>query len=416
MRRSTSRIASSSRTAAGRALTTRFPGRFIYPKDFSQVLNPWWSPDGKRVLFASDLQSARSALFMDSFLADLESGRVSRITGNEWSAGPVRGTATLHGIVRCGMAERLNVMDQVCITYQGGGGRIYKLLGRRRGEEYVYTLPNVPAGKLWVKCYVSKHIGDIKMVDVAPGEQEVVDDMELTTGNLLATNPSISPDGRYLVVLSQHAYYNPGEETKECGFDTIAVCDVEMAGQCVALWDPTRMQGQYAKDPRLSPDGKWIALSMGQTGMESLAVCSLQSLLNDSPQPRVILRGEQVLASHTTGHRNPAWSPDGRRLAVMRAISTTQGFTGNLVVVNADGTGARQVTQAAMNQCVANPSWSSDGRRIAFQLITSRRQILDITDLLMRNIVSDIWTIRADGADATQLTNDGRSAEPAWGP
>jgi len=34
----------------------------------------------------------------------------------------------------------------------------------------------------------------------------------------------------------------------------------------------------------------------------------------------------------------------------------------------------------------------------------------------MRNIVSDIWTVAADGSNLTQLTRDGRSAEPAWGP
>jgi hypothetical protein len=389
---------------------------FIYPKDFSQVLNPWWSPDGKHVLFASDFQSARSALFMDSFLADLESGTVHRITGNEWSAGPVRGTGTIRGTVCAGMAERLNVMDQVCIACQGGGGNVYKLKGVLTGDEYGYTIPNVPAGKLWVKCYVSKHIGDMKMVDLAPGEEVTVDEMDLTAGNFLATNPSITPDGRYLVILSQHAFYNPFVEIKECGFDTIGVCDVEMAGQCVALWDPTRMQGQFAKDPRLSPDGKWIAFSMGDTTMESLAVCSLQSMLSGAPQPRVILPGERVLASHTTAHTNPAWSPDGQRLAVVRVISTTQGFTGNLFVVNSDRSGLRQVTQVATHQCVANPSWSPDGKRIAFQLVTSRRPALDITDLLTRNIVSDIWTIRADGSDPRQLTNDGRSAEPAWGP
>jgi len=31
-------------------------------------------------------------------------------------------------------------------------------------------------------------------------------------------------------------------------------------------------------------------------------------------------------------------------------------------------------------------------------------------------VVSDIWTVGADGSDPRQLTNDGRSTDPAWGP
>lgn len=384
---------------------------FISTKDPTQLFNPWWSPDGKSVVFASDFQSARSALFMDSFLADLESRKVYRITGSEWPKETSGGTGDIYGGVQGYFAQRISIPQQARVSYQGGGGRIYGL-----ETEHVYSIETVPAGRIWVKCVISKHIGDIKLVDVVAGGHTRVEPMELTLGNFLATNPSISPDGRYLVILLQHASYDPFAELKERGVDTIAVCDVEKGGQCVAIWDPARTYDQLAKDPRLSPDGKWIALSMGQTGAESLAVSSLQSLLNNSPQPKVVLPGEEILASHMTGHRNPAWSPDGRRIAVVRAVSTSQGLTGNLFVVNADGSGLRQVTHVATNQCAANPTWSPDGKRIAFQLITSRRRVLQLTDLVMQNIVSDIWTVASDGSGLTQLTRDGRSAEPAWGP
>jgi len=34
----------------------------------------------------------------------------------------------------------------------------------------------------------------------------------------------------------------------------------------------------------------------------------------------------------------------------------------------------------------------------------------------MGQVISDIWTVGADGSDPRQLTNDGRSTDPAWGP
>jgi Tol biopolymer transport system component len=79
----------------------------------------------------------------------------------------------------------------------------------------------------------------------------------------------------------------------------------------------------------------------------------------------------------------PAWSPDGRRMAV----ATGSG----IAVVNRDGTGYRRLTRSDDD----TPSWSPDGRRIAFE----RR--------------GAILTMRIDGGDKRRLTT-GRA--PAWSP
>lgn len=69
----------------------------------------------------------------------------------------------------------------------------------------------------------------------------------------------------------------------------------------------------------------------------------------------------------TTGpglHLDPAWSPDGTKLAF--AKDTVRGFfgAGGIYVMNADGSGVVQLTSVG-----ENPAWSPDGSKIVFSMI-----------------------------------------------
>jgi Tol biopolymer transport system component len=88
----------------------------------------------------------------------------------------------------------------------------------------------------------------------------------------------------------------------------------------------------------------------------------------------------------------PAWSPNGRRMAV------TTGHYG-IAVVTRDGTRYRPLVSGVDSE----PCWSPDGRRIAF------------------NRKGAIWTMRTDGSDQRPLTSPARDSEesdggPAWSP
>jgi hypothetical protein len=245
---------------------------------------------------------------MDVWYAPRKGEEMWRVTGN-WRDMPAprgRGAIEYHIVDDTGKK-----VDQVWYAWQGLEGKSAGLAGDGRG-----VIRGVPSGKIWVKCWKNKHLGDVVIVDV-PVNGTVKAELKLTRGNRLATYPSITPDGKYVVCLSQHAYYDAKQNVPEQGFDTMAVVDAK-SGRLVAMWDPTKNGGHFAKDPRLSWDGKWIAFAMGMPGMESLAVCSLESFLAGRPDTRVVVRSDRVLGQGTLGNTSPAWSPDNRKIVFVR--------------------------------------------------------------------------------------------------
>lgn len=66
---------------------------------------------------------------------------------------------------------------------------------------------------------------------------------------------------------------------------------------------------------------------------------------------------------------SPALSPDGERIAYLGFDDRRQGYqTTRLYVMDADGSGARALTEA-LDRSVRAPSWGADGERIYFQYV-----------------------------------------------
>jgi Tol biopolymer transport system component len=91
---------------------------------------------------------------------------------------------------------------------------------------------------------------------------------------------------------------------------------------------------------------------------------------------------------------DPAWSPDGRRIA----FSSKRSGRSEIYAVRADGTGTRRLTSGPGEQ--TEPTWSPDGRRIAFAA----------------GPVEHIEVMRTDGTRAHRVTGDNGEIEPAWSP
>lgn len=112
----------------------------------------------------------------------------------------------------------------------------------------------------------------------------------------------------------------------------------------------------------------------------------------------------------TNGSKDPAWSPDGSRIAFVS--------TGNEIFVmkasgmNPDGSGRRQITTTPAGKSPTakkQPAWSPDGTRLAY--VANSFDVDKQTDL-------EIWVINADGTGRRQITNNAFpiDEQPAWSP
>ena len=84
--------------------------------------------------------------------------------------------------------------------------------------------------------------------------------------------------------------------------------------------------------------------------------------------------------------RQPAWSPDGERLA----FQSYRNGTWDIWTVHEDGSGASAVTTGPFDD--REPHWSPDGARIAFSSDRSGNY--------------DIWVLELASRQLTQLTRD----------
>src|SRR5947199_68970 len=104
--------------------------------------------------------------------------------------------------------------------------------------------------------------------------------------------------------------------------------------------------------------------------------------------------GETRLTTDTTNEAQPAWSPDGTKIA----FHSDRAGDFAIFVMNADGSGVRQLTDPSVPDEL--PAWSPEGNRLAFD-----------SD-------GDLWVIQADGSGLTRVTNSQFTLDfmPRWRP
>jgi Tol biopolymer transport system component len=98
------------------------------------------------------------------------------------------------------------------------------------------------------------------------------------------------------------------------------------------------------------------------------------------------------------------WSPDGSRVTFAAGDLSRQGFPTALYVVNADGTGLRQIAPSGVGALSAQ--WSPNGRLIAFTSCCGLH-------------APQVWVVHPDGTGLRQVTvptSRSASLTPVWSP
>lgn len=217
----------------------------------------------------------------------------------------------------------------------------------------------------------------VSVMTIAAGGGEPV----LVEGNAteIAWNPVWAPDGRHLYFISNRG------GSPNIWRTAIDETSGEPRGTPVPITTPAAVVAHLA----VSADGRRISYS---------AVSETQNIQRMPFDPvKGVVAGAPV--NVTTGSRywaNPDPSPDGRQVVFYSQIQPE----GDLYVINADGTGLRQLT--ADKAIDRMPHWSPDGKWIA--CFSDRDGHLQI------------WLVRPDGSELTQLTHGGEWAYTVWSP
>jgi Tol biopolymer transport system component len=199
---------------------------------------------------------------------------------------------------------------------------------------------------------------------------------EVTFSNAFDGDPSWSPDGRRIVF-----------ESRRDGNAEIYTINANGSGT-----KRLTVNAVFDGDPAWSPDGRSIAFSSDRDGNREIYVMNADG----SNQRRLTNTGG--LAEDVALHgldADPAWSPDGRRIA----FDSNRDGDYEIYVMNADGSGQRNLTDNASLDAL--PAWSADGRELVFESERAEKGNRDIYVMSASNgtVIDRLTTV----ADADEM-------------
>src|SRR4029453_6316229 len=178
-----------------------------------------------------------------------------------------------------------------------------------------------------------------------------------------------------------------------------------------ALTKPSRTSSDF--DPAWSPNGRRIAyvhstgstVGPGQSGTEIWVMNANGS-------------GKRRLTRNVSFDGGPTWSPDGRRIMFARGSLYTNGSGlphSDLWVMNANGSGQRRLTRT--RELELEPSWSPRGDRIAF-LVAPPVRVCTASNACTLGRERDLWTSAPDGTRRATggIGGDLLPSAPTWSP
>lgn len=285
----------------------------------------------------------------------------------------------------CGGGNQENKADVASILtftrYEGGSGHVFAMNPDGSNERQVTFDPQVqahsnlsPNGATVVYSQVNVDGSTISAVGLAGGAAVV-----LNKGSNWSLVPNYSPDGSRIAFTSDrdgnYEIYTMAADGTDVRQLTFTDAPIQHVG------------------PKYSPDGTRLLYAKDEGGIDSATRQDLWVMpVNGGPETR--------LTSGINDRESRAWSPDGRRIVTQ----SVESGVGQLFVLNADGSGLRQITNIPKGAPVfspggifpsmsgaVTPTWSPDGEWIAFASNHEGNY--------------DIYLIRPDGSDLRRLTN-----------
>ena len=220
---------------------------------------------------------------------------------------------------------------------------------------------------------------DLFLLDLSTGAAPA----RLNAGSF-ARMPTASPDGSRLA----YAVYATNVVGSGETIDDIYVADRSGANVMRLTTAPG-----FDEWPEWSPAGGRIAYShLEPTGRSDIWV------MNEDGSGKVSLTSDMPASGFRSA---PTWTRDGLRIAFTQTENTAAGTAASIWIMNADGSGKRQVT-LTITGFDASPTWSPDGQKLAFVRSYGNED--------------DITIIDVNSGALTRVPLDGIEANPAWSP
>lgn len=181
-----------------------------------------------------------------------------------------------------------------------------------------------------------------------------------------AAGPRWSRDGEQIAF---YTYW--GDAPERTDGQNIVVINADGTGRRVLT------RSGYQSEPTWSPDGREVVYRSLRERNWGLYIFNLET------------GQERLLVDTPHMDRSPDWSPDGQQIVFSSGYGSDKTTGEDLYIVNADGTGLRQLTADVGEESLGR--WSWDGERIVFNASAGEG--------------ADLFTIRSDGTDRQRITN-----------